>query len=419
MRNRLGDAIVLAFCLLLFRAPGARAQAPGPPSPVPVESAETARAAPTDWSEKAEGHTRDTVADSLETGPQAADEGTDVVEIHGRVFAAAAYEDGRVETRDLATNNLVLLDRTVLTRSVPSARASLRALIVKNVALVLEADFAGRPKLKDGFVQVRTKRWLIRAGQLKMPISAFNLESPWRLPLARRGLLHDLLSDQMGLSGRRLGGMAQVKGGGYWDPAITAGLFQPVRWGADAGDPLETTRPGDAVLVGRFSVTPGGVELAAVGQRRVTLTSGGIRAYWAAGLDVTGDLDFERSGLRYWAEALYGSSYLDYDPTTNQTVRFWQARALVGYRWGGLRKGRLYLEPFVTAGSLDPDVSNVADNFLELMGGVNLGHWRQTRITLQLEWDHARRNFPRQFFEGWPDVRVRHTAAVLQLGAAF
>lgn len=339
------------------------------------------------------------------------------VEVGARVMALFAYERPRVETTDLATRRTVLVDRELLTPSVASARIDLKADVATGVRLVLEADLEG-PDLKDAFVELKSRRWLMRVGQLKMPISAFELESRWRLPAARRGSLHDFLSDQLGLMGRRVGALGQLKGGGFWDPELTVGVFQPIHWGVDAGDALEMSSPTDAVLVGRFSVSPAGVEIAAVGQRRVTQTMQGTRPYWTAGLDLTGELEFGHSRTRYWAEGLFGSSFIDHDPQSDQTVSFWEARALVAHRWGGRRGGELYLEPFLQGGMLDPDVSNVADGFIEGMGGVNAGHWRRTRLALQLEWARPYRNFPRQYF-GAGEVRVRHTAVLVLLGAAI
>jgi hypothetical protein len=54
------------------------------------------------------------------------------------------------------------------------------------------------------------------------------------------------------------------------------------------------------------------------------------------------------------------------------------------------------------------------------MGGVNVGHWKQTRATLQLEMAGTRRNFPLRFFtDSGVNLVNYHTALVLQVGAAF
>jgi hypothetical protein len=337
------------------------------------------------------------------------------LEVHGRVFAAATYENQRLEDQ---SRMRFPFDSLLL--SVPSARASLRAAMLGFISVQIEAEIAGRVRLRDGFVQARKKRWMVRAGQFKMPISAFHMESPWVLPVARRGWLHELLSDHLLLTGRREGFMGRIEGGGFWDPTFTVGAFRSIKWGVDAGDPLEGLGPDQQTLVARLSTTPGGVELGAVGQRRVTLQSQGPTGYWAGGLDATGDLELEATGLRFWAEALAGQSWFTADPMRPGTPTFLEGRALVAFRWGGLERGAVYFEPFATAGMLEPDTSVTSDAFIEVMTGFNLGHWRSTRLTLQLEFTHAQRNFPRGFFFDFGrQFLFSHRAVVLQAGAAF
>ena len=94
-----------------------------------------------------------------------------------------------------------------LSLSVPSARASAcGSSMLEWVSLVLEAEIAGNVRLRDGFVQAKqaSTGWCA-PGSSRCPSPSFHLESPWTLPLARRGWLHELLSDHMLLSGRREG----------------------------------------------------------------------------------------------------------------------------------------------------------------------------------------------------------------------
>jgi hypothetical protein len=355
------------------------------------------------------------------------------IEVKGRVFARLDYMQS-----DLDLGGGAPTERRDLTPSVPSARAGLRARILDGMSLVLEADFAGRPSIKDGYLQAKSKRLMTRVGRFKMPISAFTLESPWNLPVARRGWLEELLSDHMLLTGRREGVVGGIEGGGYWDPAFTAGVFQSVRWGDLAGDPLTMRRPSDLTALGRLSVKPSGLELALVGQRRVAyagregegiLAPYRARGFWTVELDATGDFEFERTALRIWADAYVGSSWFD---ATNQTVdvtaegtavdtnRYVSGRGLVAFRWGGLSPGAGYLEAFAMAGVLEPDLSVTSDLFFEAMAGINLGHWRETRLTAQLEHGRTGRNFPAQFFRPFgDDVLTRFFALVFQAGAAF
>jgi hypothetical protein len=343
-----------------------------------------------------------------------------MLEVKGRVFARMAFEDDVVEAG--------VGRRRGLAFTVPDARASLRARVLAWVNLVLEADFGQpRPSLKDGFLQARAKRWMLRGGQFKMPISAFTLESPWTLPLARRGWLHELLSDGMLLMGRRQGVAGRVRGGGFWDPELTVGVFQSVFWGPDAGRPLPLIGITEPTVVGRLAVSAAGVEIAAVSQRRVTnfqvMTPEGLqiehRGFWAAGGDITADLRLEKTGWRVWGEALTGSRWLVYRVEDEAYARFVAARILAAWRWAGLAKGETYFELFTTAGLLEPDLNVISDLFWEAMAGVNVGHWRQTRLTLQFEKAGSQRNFPGdQLFYGRQALKT-HTAVVLQAGAAF
>jgi hypothetical protein len=341
------------------------------------------------------------------------------VELRGRVMAPVVYERQRVEYDVSGTRT----DRQVLSLLVDSARFGLKVDVLDWVSVQLEAELAGRRvRLRDGFVQLRRKHWLVRAGQFKMPISVFTLESPWTLPLARRGWLHELLSDNMLLTGRREGVMGQLSAGGSLDPALTAGAFRSVLCCANAGDPIEVLEPDQQTVVGRLSVTPGGVEVAAVAQRRVTRVpvTDELHGFWAAGLESAADFELERTGLRFWAEAYAGSSWFDYAGTAGADVRFVTGRALAAWRWGGLSRGEPYVEPFAAAGVLEPDSGATADTFFEAMAGVNVGHWRRTRLALQVEYAGAQRNFPRQYFLGFASpVLVRHLAVMLMLGAAF
>jgi hypothetical protein len=354
------------------------------------------------------------------------------IELKGRVFARLDYQSSDL---DLGGSPA---ERRGLTPSVPSARAGLRARILDGISLVLEADFAGRPSIKDGYLQGKSKRWMSRVGRFKMPISAFTQESPWMLPVARRGWLEELLSDHMLLTGRREGLLAGIQGGGYWDPAFSAAVLQSVRWGALEGEPLAMRSPTHVTALGRLSVKPSGVELALVGQRRVTyagregegpLARFRERPFWTVALDATADFEFERTGLRLWADAFVGSSWFDVrnlvvdvtaEAAAAETNRFVSGRALAAFRWGGLAPGARYLEVFVNGGLLDPDLSVASDLFFEGMAGVNLGHWRETRLTAQLEHGRAGHNFPSQYFRPFEvDVLTRFFALVFQAGAAF
>jgi hypothetical protein len=401
-------AVATVHLLLLHQV---RAQEPQPPPTPPGDTSGTDPAAASE-KDKEPDKEKKKKKKRADGEPEPAAAGTAVealgakIELRGRVMSSAIYEHQRVPGAAVPQ-----VDRDTLNLEVSSARFGLKVEVLDWVSLVLEGEFAGNVKLRDGFVQAKRKHWAVRGGQFKMPISVFTLESPWRLPLARRGWLHELLSDHMLLSGRREGFQAQALGGGSLDPALTVGAFRSIQWGTDAGDPIPNPGLDDQTLVGRLSVTPKGIEVAAVGQRRVTVVQQ-PRGYYTAGLETTGDIEFERTGVRFWAEGMGGTSWLAYDPTSTATVNFVTARALAAFRFGGLSKGELFLEP---------DTDSIDDLYWELMAGVNVGHWRYTRATLQFELGRSDRNFPSvQYFSAFGrEPLYRHMAVVLMVGAAF
>jgi hypothetical protein len=405
--------------LLLLRQ--ARAQEPEPPPTPPGDTSGTDPAAAPEKDKEPDKEKKKKKKKHADGEPEPAAAGTAVealgtkIELRGRVMSSAIYEHQRVPGAAVPQ-----VDRDTLDLEVSSARFGLKVDVLDWVSLVLEGEFAGRARLRDGFVQAKRKHWAVRGGQFKMPISVFTLESPWRLPLARRGWLHELLSDHLLLSGRREGFQAQALGGGSLDPALTVGAFRSIQWGTDAGDPIPNPGLDDQTLVARLSVTPKGIEVAAVGQRRVTVVQQ-PRGYYTAGLETTGDIEFERTGVRFWAEGMGGTSWLAYDPTSTATVNFVTARALAAFRFGGLSKGELFLEPFATFGFLEPDTDSIDDLYWELMAGVNMGHWRYARATLQFELGRSDRNVPSvQYFSAFGrEPLYRHLAVVLMVGAAF
>ena len=350
--------------------------------------------------------------------------GKDRIEVKGRVFVLAEHRD------DKLAFTAGEFGSKVFSLSLPTARAGLKARVLDNVTLVIEADFGGKVTIKDGYIQAKGKRWMVRAGRFKMPMSAFVLESPWTLPRAQRGILDDLLQDHLLIFGRREGVMGRLEGGGWWDPALSVGAFQSLLYGANAGDAMAMASPKDMTGVVRVSITPAGTEVALVAQRRVTLLGAATRAFASAGADATSEITFAHHALRLWGEAMLGQSWYqtigalnDVDPVKQgeaPAVNYAELRAMAAFRRGGLEKGDGYGELFFSGGVLDPDLDVTQDHFLEISAGLNVGQWQRTRLTLEIEHARAARNFPRSIFlaAGKPAV-IRHTAALLQVGAAF
>jgi hypothetical protein len=332
-----------------------------------------------------------------------------------RIFARAATEritraSGGIEARG---------DSLRLT--LPSARIGLEYQLLPRVSMEIEGDLADNSLIKDAFVHARSKRLRARAGQFKMPLSAITLESPWTLPVARRGIIQDLLEDRMSLVGRRPGFLVSVRGGGGLDPELSLSAFQGSFLTGDAEDtdvePLETGLDAQN-LVARLSVTPGGQELALHGERVSTNGfQGRRRHFWAGGADATLDDPFGARGLRAWLEVLAGQTFY-IDNLTARDATFASARAIVARRWGGREQGAAFAEPFAQAGLLDPDLDGGQDRLVELVLGVNVGWWRTFRATVQVERGTAGRQLPGQLFFGNLNL-VSHEAALMQIGVAF
>jgi hypothetical protein len=92
------------------------------------------------------------------------------------------------------------------------------------------------------------------------------------------------------------------------------------------------------------------------------------------------------------------------------------ARALVGYRFGGLALGDPYVEPFGHFALLDPDTEVVSDFVTEAALGVNAGFWDRARVTLQGEMVAGQRNLPSGFLD---HRKPDQLSLLLQAGARF
>lgn len=335
-------------------------------------------------------------------------------EVKGRVFSRAAFSRTELTVGPTSSTN------RGIDFSVPSARAGIKYKVADRVTLNIEADVADRPLLRDGFVQAKSKRLTGRLGQFKLPVSSINLESPWNLPVARRGVINNLLGDHMQVIGRRPGILGAVQGGGSLDPELALGVFQGA---LDANTDLiefEERALDSHVAAARLSITPGGQEVALVGVRTTTDVAQELRHFWSGGADTTLDFAF---GLRAWAEFLIGTSYVvvpldDGSGFRRPTARYWSGRAIAAWRWGGAANGDGYVEPFAYLGLLDPDHATSDDLVSEVFAGVNVGYWRRTRLTLQLEKSSAGDGVPSGVFAGNQVISDR-IAVLLQAGAAF
>jgi hypothetical protein len=417
-------AVSLAFPLIVLLMPSeARPQPPTataeqPPSPPGETGASETVSPPSAEPDKADKKKKKKDAAEYDDGARTTELLGGRLELKGRVFARGAYQNTSIGTTGALT------ETEGLDLSVASARFGIKYDVLDFVSLVIEADVGDQPLLRDGFIQARSKRLRGRIGQFKMPLSSITLDSPWSLPIARRGMIQGLLAERLFLVGRRPGASASVRGGGWLDPELTLGAFQGAFLQADFDEDLFRRQGLDVHnLVARLGATPGGVDVAVVGARTTILDGNELRHFWAAGPDATFEIPFGQSALRGWAEAFLGNVRHvrpTADPATFERYesRFWSARAILAWRWGGLEEAQGYVEPFAYFGAIDPDSAGSSDLFWETFVGVNVGFWRSARITLQYEMADAQGSFPQFFFPGNLIVQD-HKAVILQVGAAF
>jgi hypothetical protein len=195
-------------------------------------------------------HKKKAKAEPLGESPDAADDtpgdakDEHTLRVFGRVFARASADERDDYTRSL---------------SLPSARVGVNAGF-EYVEAEVSADLSSKTILKDAFVRLADghKRLRLYAGQFKAPFLARELESTWGLPLMRRGLVVDYLTDTNQLGGRRMGLMGEVRLKEAWNLKVSGGLFEGAK--DETGDRTSedasarvTVRPFKALTVGASS----------------------------------------------------------------------------------------------------------------------------------------------------------------------
>jgi hypothetical protein len=345
------------------------------------------------------------------------------LQLKGRVFALAELQH-REERVVSPSGGIEASERNSLDLSLASARLGVEYHSpLPWLSAELELEIAGRPEVKDAYLHAG-KRFFARAGQFKVPSATLELESPWTLPLVRRGFIHDLLSDWLDVAGRRPGLAVGYRGKGGIKPRLTLGVFQ--------GTTLEDFAPGDRDVTlieeasleaqsfdARAEVELLGVDLAAWYEHRVGSYEVGQSAHYATfGIDAKYDRRFADGGVRLWLDGMLGESfYVHQDkPGNDREPLFVVGRALAAYRFGGVELGEPSIEPFGFFALMDPDTEVVADFASEAALGVNVGYWDRARLTLQGELNNGQRNFPNGLLDHQNPDRM---GILLQAGARF
>lgn len=345
--------------------------------------------------------------------------------LKGRVFAQAALESQTVDAPG-SGGEVVQEKVNSLDLSVESVRIGLEYQApLRWITAVAEMELTSRVSLRDGFVQARDKHWSVRAGQFKIPVSAIAMESPWVLPVVRRGLIHNLLTDWLDVAGRRPGVLVSYRTGAEPRVRVSAGAFQ----GAYMTEtPAEGDRDTEVIMnesmtsqsyVGRVDVEFPSVAVGAYFEQRVGSPQPlAFEHYGTAGLDVVLDHALPGGGVRAWGELMGGESWYE-DPDKVQDgddALFVAARLIAGYRFGGTADEAPYIEPFAFGGVFDPDLDVVSDKVFEYGLGVAAGFWRRARVTLEGEVNQGQRNLPITYLAGEDPDRL---SLLLQAGVAW
>lgn len=346
------------------------------------------------------------------------------VEVGGRIFARAAlsrhYESITFDNGTLGERRIDALDFTI-----PTARVDLRYRApVRWLSADVEFELADQPELKDAWVRARGRHFGAKLGQFKAPFSAIEMESRFDLPVAERGFLHDVLTKQLQVAGRRPGVTVSAEAGGSWQPSLTLGAFQGsvlVDRQTDDLDhePLFEQTLDAQSLFARVRLRAGDFKLGAGYEHRVgTPEPFTVAHYPTAGIDVTLDTQSRGRGLRVWLEGIAGSSWFEHSrkPIDEEDATFTAVRAIVAPRIGGADQRRFYFEPYGMLGVLDPDVGVVSDLAVEQALGVNVGLYRLARIGIELQHRKVERNFPQSYTLGRNPERL---AALVQAAAEF
>ena len=346
------------------------------------------------------------------------------LEVHGRLFARAAFSRHYVvDTQPNGASHENHVD--ALDVGIPTARMELyyRAP-VRWLSADVELELADKPELKDAWIRAKNKHFFAKIGQYKSPFSAIELESRFALPTADRGVLHDLIVDELQIAGRRPGFSFGARTRGPVDLGLVLGAFQGSVLTKNEADDRDVDLLSEESLraqslFARVELGVGDVTFGLGYEHRVgTPEVLYIEHYPTFGADATLDTRVLGRGLRIWVEGMAGASWYEHSrkPTDDKNAVFSAGRLVVAPRIGGLHKYAPYLEPYGMVGLFDPDTEVAEDLVYEESLGVNAGFWRLARLGLEFQLSHFERNFPAAYGLGKnPD----QLAVLLQAGAEF
>jgi hypothetical protein len=231
------------------------------------------------------------------------------------------------------------------------------------------------------------------------------------LAIKDRPVGSDVLSAGLGVVGRQLGVQLEWEYDAGLHPKVELAVSQPFDLEQiDGPRPLSDYAGAAVTLRGELEPTTD-VKVGAFAQNRYA--DDGVMAdrYWAGGVD----LEAEVAGLRLWADGIAGTSHLG---ISADAATFVVAQAVAGWRQGGHKQGKRYVEPFVSAGYVDPNLDAEDDQVTQLKAGVAGGRWKRWRAQVQLQLQQVG-DTPTAHLGGLNVSPGDWTAVTAQLGAAF
>ncbi|HVV86364.1 MAG TPA: porin [Kofleriaceae bacterium] len=287
------------------------------------------------------------------------------LEVSGRVYArATAYDDD--------------INPWIGALSIPSARVGVTYQWKDKVAAKVSFEVKG--SLRDAYVDVALTPCLtLRAGRFKLPASGIERTSTWTLPTIDRTVLSDVLGGSLGAIGRRVGAQLTWKYDAGLHPKVEAAVAQAYDLNGDLlARPLSDGMGAIATLHGELRPAEA-VKVGAFVQDRTTDYPGGSDQFWTGGVD----LAVEQGGLRIWADGFGGTSHFALKTWKEADQPFVAGQLIAGWRAGGRKQGKRYLEPFVLAAYLNPDTGHKHDDVSQVGGGLSGGRWKRWRAQVE------------------------------------
>lgn len=260
------------------------------------------------------------------------------------------------------------------------ARLSLDVHLDPYLRVLIEPDFGGaEADLADVFLEVQpSDAFEVRVGQAKVPFGVLETLGRFHLPVLRRGMINDVISDRIGAGGRRFGLFGRLK---LSDVPLKPSLEISVH--------PASLDPEDVDGAVRAAVRPiKGLTVHAAGYTRAGAALGGDNA-WFGALSAL----FDRRHVFVAAEVQLGRYQLLLRDGTraNLDATLWDARLVAAYEVPIVPD--LDVQPYVAVEVMDPNTATGEDRGAALKGGLNLFFLDALRVGAEIERQASERGF--------------------------